>query len=384
MRKNVIVTVGVAALAILGTAWWSTGKSERDPGKAARQTPAAQVSVARAERQDVPIYLTGLGNVQAFNTVTIRPQVDGQLRRIAFREGQEVKAGDILAEIDPRSFQAALDQALAKRAQNQALLANARADMQRYASLVEKNYVARQQLDTSRAQVAQLEAAIQGDEAAIESARVTLGYATIRSPIDGRAGIRRVDAGNVVHASDANGLVVVSQMKPIAVLFTLPEDSLSRIVAAGEAPPVAAFNRDASQQLDDGELLLIDNQIDPATGTVRLKAVMPNGKGLLWPGQFVNARLRIKVAKGVLTVPLAAVQRGQQGAYCYVVTNDGKAEYRALKLAESDDSVAIVAEGVAEGEQVVTAGHYRLTPGARVEIRQVADLGAPAAAPVRQ
>ncbi len=372
MRKRYLIWI-VVLLAAAGGLWAVFRPGSNGPTTASTPSaaPAVPVSAARSSRQDVPVYLTGLGNVQAFNTVTIRPQVDGQLLQIAFKEGQDVRAGDLLAQIDPRSYQAALDQALAKKAQDEAQLANARTDLVRYTGLVEINYVSRQQLDTSQAQVNQLQAVVQGDAAAIENARVLLGYTTIRSPIDGRVGIRQVDVGNIVHASDVNGIVVVSQVHPISVLFTLPESAVTQVAAAMATAPlkVVALSRDGKKELDDGILQLVDNQIDLSTATVRLKATLPNKKGLLWPGQFVNVRLRVATLAQVVTVPANAIQRNQQGSYAFVVKTDGTVEMRKLTLGEISEGMAVVEAGLQEGESVVTEGQYRLQPGTRVETK---------------
>src|SRR5271165_247507 len=256
-------------------------------------SPAIPVSVATAERRDVPIYLTGLGTVQAFNTVTVKTRVDGELVKVAFAEGQDVKAGDLLVQIDPRPFQATLDQAVAKQVQDEANLANAKLDLQRFSDLAARNFTPQQQLDTQRATVTQLEAQIQGDQAAIDSAKTQLDYTTITSPLTGRTGIRLVDQGNIVHATDTTGLVVVTQLQPISVIFTLPEGQLAAVQAALASGPVSiqAMNRDDKHKLDDGTLALVDNQIDQSTGTIRLKGTFPNKSGELWPGEFVNIRL---------------------------------------------------------------------------------------------
>lgn len=331
------------------------------------------VEASAVMRRDVPVYLFGLGNVQAYNTVTVRAQVDGQITEVAFKEGQDVKAGDVLIKIDPRSFQANLDQALAKKAQDQAQLDNIRRDLQRHAALVEKNYVARQQFEATQAQVAQLEAAVKGDEASIEYARVNLGYSTIRSPLDGRAGIRRIDSGNVVHANDANGIVIITQTHPISILFTLPEDALQGIVQAmATGPlPVAALSRDGQEQFDVGELTLIDNAIDQATGTIRLKATLPNHAGLLWPGQFVTARLHVSTLRDALTVPATAIQNGPDGSFAYLVRDDRTVEVRKLKLRQNYSESAVVEAGLRDGDLVVTSGQYRLQPGSKVEIAEI-------------
>jgi multidrug efflux system membrane fusion protein len=375
MRKRYLTWIVVLLAAAVGL--WAVlrpGSNGPETSSAPGLGPAVPVTAALSSRQDVPVYLSGLGNVQAFNTVAIRPQVDGQLLQIAFKEGQEVHAGDVLVQIDPRTYQAALDQATAKKAQDEAQLANARIDLTRYTGLVEKNYVARQQLDATQAQVNQLQALVQGDAAAIENARVLLGYTTIKSPIDGKTGIRQVDVGNIVHASDATGIVVVTQVHPISVLFTLPESAVTQIAAAmgGGSLAVAVLSRDGNQQLDEGVLQLVDNQIDPATATVRLKATLPNKKGLLWPGQFVNVRLRVATLSKAMTIPVKAVQRGQQGAYAFVIKSDATVDMRKLTLGEVSDGVVVVEDGLQEGESVVTEGQYRLQPGTRVEAKVAA------------
>jgi multidrug efflux system membrane fusion protein len=345
---------------------------------AARSSPVAgpavvapvPVAASPAMRSEVPVYLDGLGVVQPYNSVTVRAQIDGQVTEVAFAEGQQVKAGDILVRIDPRSYQATLDQAVAKRAQDQAQLDNARRDSQRYAALLRQDSIARQQVDATRAQVAQLEAIVTGDEAAIALAKVNFGYATIRSPIDGRAGLRRVDSGNVVHANETTGIVTVTQTRPISILFTLPEDSLQDIVRAMAAGPlpVAALSRSGAEQFDVGSLATIDNAIDQTTGMVRLKATLPNEAGLLWPGQFVTARLRIKTLSNVVTIPTAAVQNGPDGSFAFRVKGDSTVEVRKLALGPAHAGTTVVEDGLDEGDRVVTSGQYRLQPGARVEV----------------
>ncbi len=328
------------------------------------------VGVSPAVRRDVPIYLYGLGNVQAYNSVIARAQVDGQITEVAFKEGQLLKAGDVLIKIDPRIYQASLDQAMAKRAQDQAQLDNARRDFQRYTTLIEKNAVARKQFDTAQAQVAQLEAAVKGDEASIDYARVNLNYATIRSPINGRAGIRKIDIGNIVHANDANGIVTITQTRPISVLFTLPGDTLQDIaktMAAGSLT-VAALSRDGKQQFDAGDLTLIDNAIDQTTGTIQLKATLPNEAGLLWPGQFVMVRLHLSTLHDVLTIPAAALQNGPDGSFTFLVKSDGTVEIRTLKLGPVNSETAVVEAGLQNGDVVVTSGQYRLQPGSKAEV----------------
>ena len=370
MITKVLGLAMVVVIVAVGVVWTSRrpAPAEGAPSGVTRPVP---VEAATAARRDVLVLLQGLGNVQAYNTVTVRPQVDGQLIEVAFGEGQTVRAGEVLARIDPRTYQAALDQAQAKKAQDEALLANARSDLQRYAGLLANNYSSRQQYDTTRSLVAQLEAAVRGDQAAVDTARIQFGYTTLTAPIDGRAGMRLVDQGNIVRASDVGGLVTITQMQPISVVFTLPEDTVTRLVKgmATEPPQVVALNRDGKETLDRGRLSLVDNQIDPGTGTIRLKATLPNQEGLLWPGQFVTVRVLTEIRRQALSVPVTAVLRGQQGAYAYVIKADGTVEARPLTLGPIAEGMAVVESGVSEGETVVTAGQYRLQPGAKVEVR---------------
>ena len=344
---------------------------------ASAPSPAIPVSVAPAQRRDVPIYLTGLGTVQAFNTVTVKTRVDGELLKVAFTEGQDVKAGDLLAQIDPRPFQATYDQAVAKKVQDEANLANAKLDLQRFSDLATRNFAPKQQVDTQRAMVAQLEAQIQGDQAAIDSAKTQLDYTTITSPLTGRTGIRLVDQGNIVHATDTTGLVVVTQLQPISVIFTLPESDLASVQSALKSGPVRIFamDRDNDKQLAEGTIAVLDNQIAQTTGTMRIKGTFPNKDGALWPGEYLNIRLLARTEPNVVTVPSSALQRGPDGYYAYMVKSDSTVETRPLKVGQVSEGAAIVDNGVAAGEQVVTAGQYRLQPGARVEVNTPAAKG---------
>lgn len=389
MRRLILILVLLGAAG--GGAYWYFYLRTPAPVAAAggnrRGGPNLNVPVpvlaAAARKQDVPIYLDGLGTAQASATVTVKPQVDGKLIEVNFTEGQDVAAGTVLARIDPRAYQAALDQAIAKKAQDSASLANARLDSARYAKLAATAYTSAQQADTARSQVDQLAAQVAGDQAQIDTARVNLGYTTVTAPIDGRIGIRQVDVGNIVHASDATGICVITTLKPISVIFTLPQQSLRAVTQAmAEAPPeVLALPQDGTGEvLDRGKLTVLDNQVDPATGTIKLKASFPNPRLRLWPGAFANVRLRVETRAGAITVPPVAVQRGPSGTYAYVVKDDSTVTRRPIKVTHEDMQVAIIGEGLKEGERVVTDGASRLTEGGKVT---VADPAAPApAAPV--
>lgn len=336
----------------------------KDPASA----PSVPVLTGLAETRDVPIYLNGLGNVQGFNSVTIRSRVEGQLEKVAFTEGHDVQAGQILAQIDPRPFQSVLDQTVARRKQNEALLANAKRDLIRDLALLAEKAGTAQKADTQQALVEQLEATLKSDDAAIDAAAVQLSYATIRSPINGRAGIRLVDEGNVIRTQDANGLVVITQMQPVSVVFTLPEQQLQTIRTEFEKGPlqVLAVARDNSTVLTEGSLSVIDNQIDPGTGTIRLKATFSNADLKLWPGQFLNVRLRVAIRAGATVVPAQAVQQGPVGTFAFVINNESIAELRPLQVARIEDGLALIDSGLQPGERVVVDGQYRLQPGSKV------------------
>jgi len=354
----------VAAAAGIGFWHWDTPAPH-----AASAPPAVPVTVAAAARRDVPIYLQGLGTVQASNTIAIRSQIDGKLQSVNFVEGQEVHKGDALAVIDPRALQAALDQAAAKKAEDQAQLVSAQKDLQRFKTLVLKNAETQQNVDSQQGKVDQLKATVDADQAAIESAQTQLSYATITAPIDGRVGFRQVDAGNIIHANDQSPLTVLTLIHPVVATFTLPQKDLADVRAAMlRGPvPVIAFDQDNVRQLATGELLLVDNQIDQTTSTIRLKATFPNSDDQLWPGEFVRVRAQVDTRKGAVTVPPVALQRGPQGYYAWVIKSDNTAEQRPIDAAPLDDEVAIVSKGLAPDERVVVNGQYRLQAGSRVD-----------------
>lgn len=396
MKKTVFLLVFLAA-AGMGI-WKYRGHSRTEavkspaatePGGAAPVAPSrggaggrggesapVPVTVGQVTQSDVPLFLSGLGNVQGFNTVTIRSRVDGQLEKLSFSEGQEVKEGDVLAQIDPRPFQAALDQAKALRMQNEAMLLNAKLDLERDVALFQGKAGTAQKADTQKALVNQLEATLRANDAAIDAANTQLNYATIRSPISGRTGIRLMDIGNVVRAADpaGTGIVVVTQMKPITVLFTLSEQHLPLIQQEAKSAklPVFALDRGNSTRIATGELSVIDNQIDSTTGTIRLKATFANEDLKLWPGQFINVRLQVSVRKNALTVPASVVQRGPNGTYAYVVTSGQTAEMRPLTVERIEEGTAIIASGLQPGEKVITDGHYRVQPGGKLKIPEAA------------
>ena len=334
-------------------------------------SPGIPVTAGVVATADVPVFLNAIGTVQAFNMVTIKSRVDGQIVKIAFTEGQDVKAGDPLIQIDPRPFQAALDQALANQEKDQANLANAQRNLARDAALLKSNLaVSQQQYENDRATVATNQALVDGDKAAVENARLNLGFADIRAPIDGRLGIRMVDAGNMVRATDSTGLVTISQLKPIFVSFTVPQDNLHKIheKQAGGDLTVHAYGSDNKTALAEGKLTVIDNAIDQPTGTIRLKATFANADERLWPGEFVNVRLILSVRKGAPTVPAQTVQDGPTGQYAYVIKEDGTVERRPVEVAAVQDGVAVIGKGLSVGDRVVVEGQYRLTNGVRVKV----------------
>ena len=369
-----IKTITIAALAAVVVAGGGLAVADRwTVAHAAAQTPtvpAVPVVAGEVMRHDVPIYLRGVGTVIAYNTVVVRSQIQGQLTRIAFTEGQAVHAGDLLAEIDPRPFQAQLDQVTATRDRDRAQLVNAQANLKRYTDLGAKGWASQQLVDTQQAQVAQLQSAIKADEALIEAASVQLGYTRLTSPISGITGVRQIDIGNIIHPTDPNGLVVVTQIEPISVIFTLPETDLPRIQQQMARGPLAAlaFSQDDKIELDRGRLALIDNEILQTTGTVRLKAEFPNTAHRLWPGELINVRLQLEVRHDGLTVPASAVQQGPQGAYAYVIGSDSTVTVRPVTVGQISGGEALITKGLTAGEQVVVDGQYRLLPGSHVTL----------------
>ena len=383
MRRLILLLVLLVAAAGGGVTWWFYLRAPAEtagvqaPGGRRRFAPPDSIPVllANAEARNVPIWLDGLGTVQASASVVVRPMVDGPLVELRYREGQDVAVGDVLARIDSRSYQANLDAALARKQQDEAQLANARLDAARYARLAATAYTSAQQADTARAQVAQLEAQVAGDQAQIDQARTQLSYTTITAPIAGRVGIRNVDVGNIVRASDANGLATIATLRPINVQFTLPQQALAAVraaMAAGEVEVLALPQANAPvterEVLDRGVLTVLDNQVDPSTGTIKLKATFTNDRLVLWPGAFVTVRLRARVWRDAVTVPPVAVQRGPRGAFVFVVGDELKAERRPVTVGHEDLTVAIVAEGLKPGERVVVDGASRLSDGTKVTV----------------
>jgi membrane fusion protein, multidrug efflux system len=360
----------LAALIVIGggaIAWYTLRSAPKtSPGTAATAAPAVPVTLGVSEIKSVPVYLVGLGTVQAFNTVVVKVRVDGQLDKVDFTEGQEVKAGAVLAQIDPRPFQAALDQAKAAKAKDEAQLENAKLDLQRFKNL--HDFATQQSVDTQTALVHQFEATVQGDQAAIDSAQVQLDYTTIKAPISGRTGIRLVDQGNIVHATDPNGLVVITQLQPISVIFTLPEHYLRPVSQEMAAGPLQVFAqaRSDARRLGEGTVALVDNQIDQSTGSIKLKATFPNDNHALWPGQFVNIQVLLRTLQQAVTVPGTAVQRGPDGMYVYAVQPDSTVAMTPITVGQMADGTAVVQKGLDAGVKIVVAGQYRLAPGMRV------------------
>ena len=371
-----------AALAGAGYFGWqrfynaeATPKSA-DAQKAGARTPVVRVTISPVEKSDFAVYLSGLGTVQGFNTVQVRTRVDGQIDKIAFQEGQLVNQGDLLVEIDPRPFQGVLDQAKAKKAQDEANLANANLDLQRYTKLGE--FATRQQTDTQRSTVAQLTAQITADDAAIANAQTQLDYTQVKAPITGVAGLRLVDMGNIVNAATQTGIVSIAQVEPIAVIFTAPEDRLPNINEGQSIQPlkVIAISTDGKKPLAEGKLAVVNNQVDTTSGTIRLKAVFDNKNHALWPGQSVSTRLLVNTIKDATVVPDDAIQHSTNGLYAYTVGQDNKAELRKVKVTQSIDGRSVVEEGLKPGEQVITGGQYKVQPGSMVTTAVASSDGA--------
>jgi membrane fusion protein, multidrug efflux system len=362
----ILVIAAVAAAGYYGLNRYQSGQKAVAAASAQKARPAVQVSTAPVQKADFPVYLTGLGTVQGFNTVLVRTRVDGQIDKVAFKEGQMVNAGDLLVEIDPRPFQATLDQAKAKKAQDEANIANANVDLQRYTKLGE--FATKQQTDTQRTTVQMLTAQIAADDAAIFNAQTQLDYTQVKSPISGVAGLRQVDIGNIVNASTQTGIVTIAQIEPIAVIFTAPEEQLPDINdgQASEGLKVIAMTTDGKKTLADGKLSVVNNQVDSTSGTIRLKGVFDNKNHALWPGQSVSTRLLVKTLKDATVVPDDAIQHGTSGLYVYAVNADNKAEMHKVKVSQSIDGRSVIEEGLTPGQQVIIAGQYKVSPGTLV------------------
>ena len=370
--KKILWLIGLLLLG--GAGYWAWQRPVAEPAAPAGKPGAGRpfpVQAVVVKPGDIDITLAALGTVTARNTVTVKPRVDGQLVRINFREGERVKAGEVLAEIDSRPFQAQLDQVSGQLARDQALLANARLDLERYRGLLAKDSIAKQQVDVQEAQVRQYEGVVKADQALVDSAQLQLSFTKVTAPLAGRLGLRQVDVGNMVRSSDAAGLVVITQTQPINVLFTIPSDKLSPVVSrlrAGESLTVEAFERDGKAKLATGHLQTVDNQIDTATGTVKLKAEFANADDRLFPNQFVNVRLRVETRKEALLIPLAALQRGTKGSFVYVVGPESAVSVRPVVPGPASGDVVAIEQGLSAGEQVVTDGLDKLREGAKVEV----------------
>jgi multidrug efflux system membrane fusion protein len=372
VRRRWLLIVGVLAIAFGGYNAWrhfdgDTAAIAATKGEAAR--PAIPVTVAGVQQADFPVFLNGLGTVEPYKTVLVRSRVDGQVISVGFKQGEMVKEGDILVQIDPRPYQAALDQAVAKKAQDAATLQNAQLNLQRYSTLEKADFASRQQLDTQLALVAQLIAQVNGDQAMIDNAQTQFSYATIRSPLSGKMGFRLVDPGNIVHATDTAGIVTIVQLQPISVVFTATEEDVPRInnaLALGIVP-VSALSSDGTQTLAQGQLALVNNSVDQASGTIRMKATFENADNALWPGLSVSTRLLVETLKQVVVVPEDAVQHGPNGLYSYVVGEDNKAVVQNINVGPEGQGLSVISQGLSAGQSVVTEGQYRLQQGALVQ-----------------
>jgi multidrug efflux system membrane fusion protein len=370
-RKSRLIFWAVAGLAVVVLAVGAMTSWRGKPQAAHATAPGIPVTIAEAVRHDVPIYYDALGTVQALNTVSIRAQVNGQIVSVDFRQGQDVHKGDVLAKIDPAPFQAALDQAVAKKSEDQAQLIDAEKDLTRFKTLVVKSIETQQNVDSQQAKVDQFKATIDADQAAIEAAQTQLNYATILAPIEGVVGFRQVDIGNIIHTTDASPLTVLTQIKPCTVIFTLPQSDLGPVREAmlRGSVSVLAFDQNDTDQLAEGRLLLIDNQIDQSTSTIRLKAEFPNQDEHLWPGQFVRIRILISTQKNAVTIPPIAVQRGPDGLYVWAISPDNLAQQRPIEAQMVSDDTTVVTKGLNPGDHVVVNGQSRLDNGVKVEIK---------------
>ena len=368
MVRRAIGVAVVLVLAAVVAVWRLNSGVEAPQARAQTPPPGIPVTAGTVAIEDVPVFLHGIGTVQAYNSVAIKSRVDGQIVKVEFKEGQDIKDGDLLFQIDPRPYQAALEQAQAAKQKDEAQLAGAKLDLERYSKLLGTGYQTRQSYDNQTALVAQLQAAIRGDEAQINTAKINLGYTDIRSPIDGRLGARLVDKGNIVHANDNTALVMITELKPIFVSFTLPQETLDDVHVQNEQAPlvVRAYSGDGKKQLAEGRLTLIDNMIDQSTGTIHLKARFDNEDERLWPGEFVSLRVVLSTRRGVATVPQQTVQQGPSGHYAYVIKPDNTVERRSVEVASIQDGIAVITKGLAANERVVVDGQFRLTEGARV------------------
>jgi multidrug efflux system membrane fusion protein len=368
MTNRTRILLLVAAAACAGGYLLHARTLRAKPQEQTKTEQRIPVSLVTAQSTSYPVQLKGLGTVVPFNNVIVRSRVDGEIVKIAFKEGETVQQGDLLAQIDSRPYQAALDQAVAKKAQDEATLKNAKLDLDRYSTLAKQDFASRQQLDTQTAAVAQGTALVQADQAAIENAQTQVSYTTIRAPITGRVGFRLVDQGNIVSASSQSGIVTIAQVRPISVTFTLPQSQIDRInkaMARGEVP-VTAYTNDGSRKLASGTLAVVNNQVDTTTGVIQLKATFANENDALWPGLSLSVQVRVDTLDNVVVLPQTAIQRGQQGLWAYVVDDQQRARVRQLRIGEADSDNAVVTNGIAAGDRVVTAGQYRLQDGALV------------------
>src|SRR3954467_6231364 len=369
-RRTVSIFITLLILGGLGYIGWTSLQQKQAANRAQRPDLPVPVLAANPRVQDVPVYLEGVGAVRALNNVLVRSQVDGKLIAVNFTEGQDVKKGDVLGEIDPAIYQAQYDQAVAKKAQDQAQLANQRIDLTRYEQLAASNAGSKQQADTQRAAVAQTEALVKADQAAIDNTQAMLGYTKIVAPLSGRAGLRLVDQGNIIHAADLTGLVIITQLQPIAVQFSLPQQQILRVNAAAAKAPlnVDVFGNDGTTVTDTGTLKGIDNQVDPTTGTLKLKAEFPNANFQLWPGQFVNVRLKVETLPQALVIPASGAQRGPAGTFSYVIGDDDTVTAKPITVIQQNETDAVIGSGLTPSDRVVTTGFANLADGSKVVI----------------